>query len=131
MVTTAVNFDPANLVMVTGDDPVQGVRLLKPYIVHTHVKDGIRVREVDPRIVYRPIGFNPMDRQETAVMLTGGKPYKEVPLGEGAVPFDPYFAALEEIGYKGYLTIEREAGDDPEEDIRKAVQFIKRYTEQP
>ena len=53
----AVNFDPANLVMVTDDDPVQGVRLLKPYIVHTHVKDGIRVREVDPRIVYRPLGL--------------------------------------------------------------------------
>jgi len=34
----SVNFDPANMVMVTGDDPVEGVKLLKEYIVHTHVK---------------------------------------------------------------------------------------------
>ena len=32
----AVNLDPANLVMVTGDDPVQAVYNLKDYIVHTH-----------------------------------------------------------------------------------------------
>lgn len=30
-----VNLDPANLVMVTGDDPVAAVRVLAPYIVHT------------------------------------------------------------------------------------------------
>lgn len=38
----AVNLDPANLVMVTGDDPVQAVHNLKDYIVHTHAKDGVR-----------------------------------------------------------------------------------------
>ena len=31
-----VNLDPENLVMVTGDDPVQAVYNLKDYIVHTH-----------------------------------------------------------------------------------------------
>ena len=41
----SVNFDPANMVMVTGDDPAEGAScLLKDYIVHTHVKDGIRLR---------------------------------------------------------------------------------------
>lgn len=39
------------MVMVTGDDPVQGVHLLKGYIVPTHVKDGIRHQPVDPRDV--------------------------------------------------------------------------------
>lgn len=34
----AVNLDPANLVMVTGDDPVQAVYTLKDYIVHTHAR---------------------------------------------------------------------------------------------
>ncbi len=29
--------------------------------------------------------------------------------------------------FKGYLTIEREVGSQPEEDIRKAVQFIRQY----
>ena len=31
----SVNLDPANFVMVTGDDPVQAVYTLKDYIVHT------------------------------------------------------------------------------------------------
>ena len=39
----AVNYDPANFVMVTGDDPVQGVYTLKDYIVHTHAKDGVKL----------------------------------------------------------------------------------------
>nr|MBP8990258.1 sugar phosphate isomerase/epimerase [Clostridia bacterium] len=30
-----VNLDPANFVMVTGDDPVEAVKILAPYIVHT------------------------------------------------------------------------------------------------
>lgn len=45
----SVNFDPANMIMVTGDDPVQGVYTLKDYIVHTHAKDGIQFRKTDPR----------------------------------------------------------------------------------
>ena len=48
----AVNLDPANLVMVTGDDPVQAVYRLKDYIVHTHAKDGIKLRDKDPEIIY-------------------------------------------------------------------------------
>ncbi|WP_248927276.1 sugar phosphate isomerase/epimerase family protein [Paenibacillus hamazuiensis] len=123
----SVNFDPANMVMVTGDDPVQGVRLLKDYIVHTHVKDGLRLREVDPRLVYGALGFDPMDHEHIAQMAAGGDSFREVPLGEGSVDFDSYFAALTEIRYEGYLTIEREVGERPEDDIRKAVQFIKRY----
>lgn len=122
----AVNFDPANMVMVTGDDPVQGVHTLKDYIVHTHVKDGVRLREVDPRLVYGMLGFEPMSHEKIADMATDG-PFQEVPLGEGKVDFDAYFQALVDIGYNGYLTIEREVGDSPETDIRKAVEFIKRY----
>ncbi|KJB86644.1 xylose isomerase [Paenibacillus sp. E194] len=122
----AVNFDPANMVMVTGDDPVQGVHTLKDYIVHTHVKDGVRLREVDPRTVYGMLGFEPMSHEKIAEMATSG-PFEELPLGEGKVDFDAYFQALVDIGYKGYLTIEREAGATPEVDIRKAVEFIKRY----
>jgi L-ribulose-5-phosphate 3-epimerase len=123
----SVNFDPANMVMVTGDDPVQGVHILKDFIVHTHVKDGLRNREVDPREVYGALGFEPMDHGKIAQMVTSGEIVKELPLGEGKLPFDAYFAALKDIGYKGYLTIEREVGTQPEDDIRKAVQFINRY----
>ena len=48
----AVNLDPANLVMVTGDDPVQAVYNLKDYIVHTHAKDGVKLGDNDPEVVY-------------------------------------------------------------------------------
>lgn len=47
-----VNYDPANLVMVTGDDPVKGVYTLKDYIVHTHAKDGVRLKAIEPKVVY-------------------------------------------------------------------------------
>ena len=49
----------------------------------------------------------------------------ELPLGDGDVPFDPYLKALDDIGYKGFLTIEREVGDDPAKDVRTAVDFLK------
>lgn len=123
----SVNFDPANMVMVTGDDPVEGVKLLRDYVVHTHVKDGVQLKEIDPRLVYGALGFEPMDHAKIAVMVSSGEFFREVPLGEGKVDFDAYFAALAEIGYKGYLTIEREVGAQPADDIRRAVQFIKGY----
>lgn len=110
----AVNLDPANLVMVTGDDPVQAVHNLKDYIVHTHAKDGVRNYYRDPEVVYGLV---------EAEMLASPS-FTEVPLGEGGVPFSAYLKALDEIGYHGYLTIEREVGDDPEADIRKAVNFL-------
>ena len=111
----AVNFDPANFVMVTGDDPVKGVHTLKDYIVHTHAKDGRKLRDVNPEIIYRII-----DEEANQ-----GDAYIEVPLGEGGVDFDNYLKALDEIGYKGFLTIEREVGEDPVSDISKAVDFLK------
>lgn len=123
----SVNFDPANMVMVTGDDPVEGVKLLKDYLVHTHVKDGRRLRPVDPKEVYGYLGYDEMTHEKIAEMASSGAAFEELPLGAGAVDFPAYFAALQEIGYKGYLTIEREVGDNPAEDIRKAVEFIRAY----
>ena len=43
-----VNLDPANLVMVTGDDPAGAVYNLRDYIVHTHAKDGKQLYYKDP-----------------------------------------------------------------------------------
>ncbi len=111
----AVNLDPANFVMVTGDDPVQAVYTLKDYIVHTHAKDGKRLRYVEPEIVYGVA---------EAEML-GSSSFIELPLGEGVVDFPAYLKALEDIGFKGFLTIEREVGDDPGKDIAAAVGFLK------
>lgn len=111
----AVNLDPANLVMVTGDDPVQAVHNLKDYIVHTHAKDGRKLYDLDPEIIYRVVEADPVTNPA----------FIELPLGEGDVPFEPYLKALDEIGYHGFLTIEREVGDDPTRDILAAVDFLK------
>ncbi len=98
-----VNLDPANLVMVAGDDPVQATYTLARYIVHTHAKDGIKLHPA-----------------------AGGEPgYQEMPLGEGAVDFKNWLHALREIGYNGFLTIEREVGQDPAADIVKAIRFLR------
>ena len=100
----AVNLDPANLVMCTRDDPVQAVYTLKRYIVHTHAKDG-----------------SPLDRPGA-----DGIPFIERPLGEGSVDYPLYLQALRDIGYTGFLTIEREVGENPEQDIALAMDFLHR-----
>lgn len=122
----AVNFDPANMVMVTGDDPVQGVYTLKDYIVHTHAKDGVQLRPIDPRDVYGFLGYQKgMLHEDIAQMAESGAAFREVPLGEGKVDWQAYLQALQQIGYKGYLTIEREVGSNPQGDIELAVNFLK------
>ncbi len=122
-----VNLDPANLVMVTGDDPVKAVYNLKDYIVHTHAKDGVRNYYLDPEIVYGMPGAE--NELAAGEHVTSGPSFEEVPLGKGNVPFKEYLAALHDIGYKGFLTIEREVGDDPAKDIADAVNFLKNFWE--
>ncbi len=90
-----VNLDPANFVMTLGIDPVDTVYVLKDYILHTHAKDGRHL------------------------------PKGEMRIGDGEVDFDRYLKALQEIGYNGYLTIEREAGTDRENDIKYEKDFIE------
>ncbi len=124
----SVNFDPANMVMVTGDDPAAGVRLLKDYIVHTHVKDGKRLKPADPRDVYGFLGYGGgTDHAKIAEMVASGEYFRELPLGKGNVDFAAYFNALNEINYQGYLTIEREVDQNPISDIAEAVGFIKSF----
>jgi sugar phosphate isomerase/epimerase len=80
---------------MSGFDYLEDVRALRRFIVHTHAKDGL------------------------------AKQPKEVALGQGDVDFPEYLTELRGIGYSGYLTIERECGDDPVKDIVEAVQFLK------
>lgn len=115
-----VNLDPANITMVTNQDAVEAVYILRDYIVHTHLKDGILLDpNQKPSDVYHAFAIGGVDA------LNACKGYKEVPLGEGQVDFPRYIAALKEIGYDGFLTIERECGDDPAADITRAASFIK------
>ena len=93
-----VNLDPANLFMCAGENPVNSVRVLRDYIVHTHAKDG---------------------------QMNPDGSYTEYRLGDGGVPFFHYVSTLKEVGYDGFLTIEREAGATRMEDIRHAVELLR------
>ena len=114
-----VNLDPANLVMVTGDSPVNAVYNLRDYIVHTHAKDGIMLKPCIPEYVYGVV--HPVPEE-----VLNERYFEEVPLGTGSVPFAEYLNALDDIGYKGFLTIEREVGDSPEKDIKTAFDYLKK-----
>ena len=115
----SVNLDPANLRMVTGDDPVQAVYNLQRYIVHTHAKDGNKLKDGNPEFIYGVTHPIPEEVKNTRY-------FEEVPLGTGSVDFPAYLKALEDNGYKGFLTIEREAGENPAADIKTAYDFLKK-----
>lgn len=115
-----VNLDPANFTMVTGQDAVEAVYMLKDYIVHTHAKDGVMLdKNQDPTDVYHAFAVGGVDA------LNACEGFKELPLGEGDVDWNGYLNALREIGFDGFLTIERETGADPAADIQKAVTFLR------
>lgn len=115
----AVNYDPANLVMVTGDGPLKGVHNLKNHIVHTHAKDGIMLKKTDAEIIYNYFAEGGIENFHLEDY------FLETPLGKGNVDFPNYINALKKIGYNGFLTIEREVGETPEKDIKEAVDFLK------
>lgn len=122
----AVNLDPANFVMVTGDDPVKAVYTLRDYIVHTHAKDGRRLKIKDPEIIYKIKADTSEEASYDFLSQDSNQPFIELPLGDGDVNFKDYLNALDEIGYRGFLTIEREVGENPEEDIKNAVIYLNR-----
>lgn len=116
-----VNLDPANLWMVSRVEADHAVRVLGKYIVHTHAKDGINYSAGSAAKVY---GLREIDGTLRKIDEPCPK-YEEVALGDGGVKWDAYIAELKKIGYDGFLTIEREAGDNPEGDIQKAIDFLK------
>jgi sugar phosphate isomerase/epimerase len=115
-----INYDPANLVMVTNDDEVAGVKIAGASIVHTHAKDGIMNHYAGPEEVYGLFAKGGIEAvSKVSAWCT------ETPLGKGKVRWIPYLTSLKEIGYNGYLTIEREVKDNAAEDIRTAVNFLR------
>jgi sugar phosphate isomerase/epimerase len=96
-----VNLDPANL-LLHGFDPYAGIRSLGRRIVHTHAKDA---------------------RQASA-----SRAAQEVPLGHGDIDWMNYLAVLEEVEYRGWLTIEREMGENRLADIAGGIAFLRRLT---
>jgi sugar phosphate isomerase/epimerase len=94
-----VNFDPANMILYDKGDPIAALRTLSPYLKQCHIKDGIRTK-------------------------VPGQWGAEVPAGTGEVNWRAFFATLREIGFEGYCSIEREAGNQRVDDIRTAKAFV-------
>jgi len=114
-----VNYDPANLVMTAGDDPIAGVETLADYIVHVHAKDGMRkgswsVEELEAEIAEKGADSVKFDDW-----------FEETPFGEGQVDVERFITALAEVGYDGFLTVEREGGENPLQDIVAARDTIR------
>lgn len=115
-----VNYDPANLVMVTQVDEVEGVYKAGSAIVHTHAKDGRCNHYAGPEEVYEIFAQGGIEALNTVSTY-----FTETPLGQGNVRWPAYLKALLDVGYDGYLTIEREVGKNAAADIRLAVQFLQ------
>ncbi len=99
----AVNFDPANMILYGSGEPLPALRLLGRYVRSVHCKDA---------------RWSDTPGQEWGV---------ETLLGEGQVNMAAFVAVLDEIGYQGPLTIEREiAGEEQARDIEKGVQLLRR-----
>ena len=114
-----VNYDPANLIMVQNLDPVKGVYTLSDYIVHTHAKDGVHLKDCNPVEVYDAFARGGIDGFDFGVL------FNETPIGEGAVDWLAYIKALRNIKYNGFLTIEREVGANPVDDIAAAAAYLQ------
>lgn len=116
----AVNFDPANLIMVQGEDAIPAWRTLAPWVVHVHAKDGVRHQPCDAEEVYAAFaegGF-------AALEARTGTLFAETPLGAGSVDWASLLPVMHATGYRGWLTIERETGPDPVADVAAAVGFL-------
>jgi L-ribulose-5-phosphate 3-epimerase len=114
-----INYDPGNLVMVTKEDEVEGIYTGKDYIVHTHAKDGICKEYLGPEKVYEIFATGGIEALNKITDY-----FVETPLGQGEVKWDAYLKALKDIGYEGFLTIEREVGDNAKADVELAVDFL-------
>ncbi len=97
--TAGVNFDPANLLLYGMGEPVSALAALLPYVRQVHVKDARRPA--------RP-----------------GEWGAELPVGDGEVDWEAFFATLDRKGSRVDLMIEREAGDDRVGDIRRARDLV-------
>ncbi len=99
--TIAVNFDPANMILYDKGNPIEALRVLGLRICQVHIKDAKR----------------------TKVPGTWGE---EVVVGTGEVDWPAFFATLKGLDFKGNFVIEREAGNQRVEDIRKARDLIEK-----
>ena len=99
-----INFDPANMILYGCGEPIPALKTLGKYVRSIHCKDATWSDQP-------------------------GKTWgAEVALGKGAVDFAAYLRTLNEIGYAGPLTIEREIPQEParqKAEIAAAVETLE------
>ena len=99
-----VNFDPANMILYGSGEPVEALGKVGEHVRSVHCKDA--------KWAAKP----------------GEEWGAEVPLGEGDVGMENFLRKLQELGYDGPLTIEREIPEEPERqkaEIGQAVALLK------
>ncbi|MEC9094403.1 MAG: sugar phosphate isomerase/epimerase family protein, partial [Planctomycetota bacterium] len=85
-----VNFDPANMILYGTGEPIEALKKIGSHVRSVHCKDGTWATEP-------------------------GKDWgTEVALGQGDVGMEAYLNTLNDLGYTGPLTIEREIPQDPQ-----------------
>ena len=98
-----VNFDPANMILYGSGDPIEALRKVGAHVRSVHCKDA------------------------TWADRPGKEWGAEVPLGQGDVGMETFLRTLDELGYHGPLTIEREIPQDPErqkEEIGRGIELL-------
>ncbi len=99
-----VNFDPANMILYGTGEPIEALKKVGKFVRSVHCKDG------------------------TWAANPGQEWGAEVPLGDGDVGMETYLRTLDELGYTGPLTIEREISEEPERqkaDIGQASKLLE------
>jgi len=98
-----VNFDPANMILYGKGNPIDAVDILMPWVRHVHIKDAIGTK-------------------------IAGQWGKEVAWGQGQVNSNRFLVKLRESGYCGALAIEREAGQNRQDDIESAIEKLEAFS---
>jgi sugar phosphate isomerase/epimerase len=98
-----INFDPANMILYGSGEPIAALEKVGKYVRSVHCKDG--------KWAARP----------------GQEWGAEVPFGQGDVGAEKFLRTLNDLGYTGPLTIEREIAQEPERqkaEIGQAVRLL-------
>jgi sugar phosphate isomerase/epimerase len=95
-----VTYDPANM-LVNGHDPVANLAPLKDWVAHVHARDA------------RSAGIS--------------RGLQEVPVGAGDVDWMALTATLQVIEFDGFLTVDREQGENKLKDVADGVIFLRRF----
>lgn len=95
-----VNLDTANVILYGKANPVDSLDVFGKYVRNLHAKDGLY-----------PVNGHELGR--------------ETRIGDGKVDFRGVIGKLHELGYDGYVTIEREiSGEQQIADIRHAKEYL-------